>query len=109
LLSFLPLPYRTCTVHVSVGEVKLVTVLMHSNQLVWAGLGPGQKNIYIYIYIYINILWFLSVLFYAILFNYWSVFYVIKNTNPVLKYPIFVNLKTNLKKYFCAYDQVSQS
>jgi len=39
-LSFLPSPCRTCTVHVSVGMVKLVTVLMHSNQLKWAGLGP---------------------------------------------------------------------
>jgi len=37
LLSFLPSPCRTCTVHVSAGEVKLVTVLMHSNQLLWAG------------------------------------------------------------------------
>jgi hypothetical protein len=25
-------------VHVSAGEAKLVTVLMHSNQLMWAGL-----------------------------------------------------------------------
>jgi hypothetical protein len=31
-------------VHISAGEVKLVTVLMHSNQLMWAGLmdlGPS--------------------------------------------------------------------
>jgi len=47
LLSFLPSPCRTCTVHVSAGEVKLVTMLMHSNQLLWAGwaqpmdLGPS--------------------------------------------------------------------
>ena len=32
VLSFLPLPYRTCTVHVFAGEVKLVTVS-------WCGLG----------------------------------------------------------------------
>jgi hypothetical protein len=83
LLLFLPSPCKTCTVHVSAGEAKLVTVLMHSNQLMWAGLGwaqpvdlgpsPVQLNnggsgpaqqIYIYI-----ILWFPRVLFYVILFN----------------------------------------
>jgi len=64
LLSFLPLPCRTCTVHVFAGEIKLVTVLKHSNQLMWAGLmdlgpspvqpnnsgpGPAQQKIYIFL------------------------------------------------------------
>jgi len=94
-------------VHVSAGEVKLVTVLMHSNQLMWAGLdlglspvqpnngGPGpawqKKNIY------------------AILFKYRSVFYVVKNINPVLKYPVFVNLKKKIEKIFlCRRPSVSK-
>jgi len=30
-------------VHVSAGEEKLVTALMHSNQLMWAGLSPAAQ------------------------------------------------------------------
>jgi len=67
----------------------------------WAGLDLGlspvqpskKKHIF-------NILWFSNVLFYAILFKYRFVFYVVKNINPVLKYPIFVNLKKNWKNIF---------
>jgi len=104
VLSFLPLPYRTCTVHVFAGEVKLVTVSwcgLGSWILGWVQSSPAKKKYFLYFVIS-------SVLYYAIFFNYRSVFYVVKNTNPVLKYPVFVNLK-NLKKYFCAYGQVSQS
>jgi hypothetical protein len=32
-------------VHVSAGEVKLVIVLMHSNQLMWAGLDLGLSPV----------------------------------------------------------------
>jgi hypothetical protein len=32
-------------VHVSAGEVKLVTVLMHSNQLMWVGLDLGLSPV----------------------------------------------------------------
>jgi hypothetical protein len=108
LLSFLPLPCRTCMVHASVGEVKMVTVLIHSNHLMWLGswiLGwvrsnptmvgrvrPSKKNICLKFYD-----------FQAFCFKLFCLISVCilchKTTkNPILKHLVFVNLKKNLKK-----------
>jgi len=91
----------------------------------WAGFGPAhafgaglahfKKKIKEKKYFSIFII-SPCVLFYAVLFNL-SLFFLsfLKNTNPVLKYLVFVktskNTKKNLKreKYFCAFGQVSQS
>jgi len=114
LLSFLPLPCRTCMVHASVGEVKMVTVLIHSNHLMWLGswiLGwvrsnptmvgrvrPSKKNICLKFYD-----------FQAFCFKLFCLISVCilchKTTkNPILKHLVFVNLKKKFeerKKCFC--------
>jgi len=62
----------------------------------------------------VQYLWFPPFFIY-VLFNLGLFFCHFKNTNPVLKYPIFIKTFKNTKKIkkrkqcFCAYDQVSQS
>jgi hypothetical protein len=122
LLSFLPLPCRTCMVHASVGEVKMVTVLIHSNHLMWLGswiLGwvrsnptmvgrvrPSKKNICLKFYD-----------FQAFCFKLFCLISVCilchKTTKKSdIKTPSFRQLKKKIwrkKKMFLCYGQVSQS
>jgi len=131
-LHFFPRHARRaqCT---SAGGEKLVTVLMHSKQLRWVGprpthvVGPGSAQpMYLGLpgpfqkkksnqILVVNFTIFLRSFFYVILINI-GLYFIPKNTNPVLKIP---SLRQNFQKYrktlkkekkcFCAYGQVSQS
>jgi hypothetical protein len=68
---------------------------VRSSPAPWAGMGPAKKNS--------NLWFFQNILLYFD--QYWFVFLYCKDTNPVLKYQVFVKII-----FFCfhAYGQVSQ-
>jgi hypothetical protein len=78
--------------------------LARSSPATRAGLGPARKKNSSKIF---SKICDFPQIFYCILINIGFVFLYCKDTNLVLKYPVFVK---TLKKTFCfhAYDQVSQ-
>jgi hypothetical protein len=69
--------------------------LAGSSPATWAGLGPARKKNFKKLF---QKICDFPKIFYFIFYQYWFVFLYCKDTNLVLKYPIFVKTLKNNKK-----------